>query len=42
MGLWTLNHFYAIVPAFIIFAGIAILLGFLLKNKSEETKLLPP
>lgn len=41
MGLWTLNHFYAIVPAFIIFAGIAILLGFLLKNKSEETKLLP-
>ena len=41
MGLWTLNHFYAIVPAFIIFAGIAILLGFLLKNKNEETKLLP-
>ena len=41
MGLWTLNHFYAIVPAFIIFAGIAILLGFLLKNKDEQTKLLP-
>lgn len=41
MGLWTLTHFYAIIPAFIVFAGIAVLLGFLLKNKSEETKLLP-
>ena len=41
MGLWTLTNFYAIIPAFIVFVGIAILLGFLLKNKSEETKLLP-
>ena len=38
MGLWTLEHFLAIVPAFLIFAGIAVLLGFLLKNH-EKTKI---
>jgi hypothetical protein len=38
MGLWTFEHFYAIVPAFIAFAGIAVLLGFLLKEK-EKTKI---
>ena len=37
MGLWTETHFWGVVPALIIFAGIAVLLGFLLKDK-EKTK----
>lgn len=39
MGLWTLTHFWGIIPAFIVFAGIAVLLGFLLKNRSDTVKI---
>lgn len=41
MGLWTWTHFWGIVPAFIVFVGIAVLLGFTLKNKSNTVKRIP-
>ncbi len=41
MGLWTKEHFYLIMPSFVIFIAIAVLLGKALKNKSEKTRYLP-
>ena len=41
MGLWTMTHFWAIVPAFLVFAGVGALLAKLLKNKSESAKYIP-
>lgn len=41
MGLWTKEHFYLIVPSFIVFIVFAVILGKLLKGKSEKTRYLP-
>ena len=41
MGLWTKEHFYLIIPSFIVFIIFAILLGKLFKNKSEKVKYIP-
>ena len=41
MGLWTITHFWAIVPAFLIFAGISALLSRVLKDKSDAAKYIP-
>ncbi len=41
MGLWTKEHFYTIVPAFIAFIVIAVILGKLMKGKSEKVRYLP-
>ena len=41
MGLWTEAHFKTIVPTFIIFIVLAVLIGRVLKNKSEKVKMLP-
>lgn len=41
MGLWTKEHFYLIIPSFIVFIIFAVFLGKLLKDKSEKTKYLP-
>ena len=39
MGLWTKEHFYLIMPSFVIFIALAVLLGKALKNKSEKTNI---
>lgn len=39
MGLWSITHFWGIIPAFIVFAVIAVVLGFTLKNKDERIKI---
>ena len=41
MGLWTMTHFWAIVPVFIGFAGIAYLLARFLKDKGKNVKYIP-
>ena len=41
MGLWTKEHFYLIIPSFIIFIAFSVILGKALKNKSEKTRYLP-
>ncbi|MBE5754465.1 MAG: hypothetical protein E7340_03950 [Clostridiales bacterium] len=41
MGLWTLTHFYTIIPTFIVFIALAFLLGWLLKDKDEKIKYIP-
>ncbi|MBO5713762.1 MAG: YwaF family protein [Clostridia bacterium] len=41
MGLWTKEHFYLIIPSFIIFIIFSIFLGKALKNKSEKEKYIP-
>lgn len=38
LGLWTSTHFWGIIPPFLIFAGIAVLLGFLLRKKDDIIK----
>ena len=41
MGLWTVEHVITILPAFVIFIGIAILVGWLLRDKSEKIRRIP-
>jgi hypothetical protein len=41
MGLWTKEHFFVIMPSFIVFIIFAVILGKLLKGKSEKTKYIP-
>ena len=41
MGLWTKEHFYLIVPSFIVFIIFAVIFGKYMKNKSEKVKYLP-
>ena len=41
MGLWTKEHFYLIVPSFIVFIIFAVIFGKFMKNKSEKVKYLP-
>ena len=41
MGLWTKLHFLAIIPSFIVFIALALLIGKWLKNKTEKTKYIP-
>lgn len=41
MGLWTKEHFYVIIPSFVVFIIFGVILGKLLKNKSEKIKYIP-
>ena len=41
MGLWTKEHFFLIIPSFIVFIVFGVILGKLLKNKSEKVKYIP-
>ncbi len=41
MGLWTKEHFYTIIPSFIVFIIFAVIFGKFMKGKSEKTKYLP-
>lgn len=41
MGLWTKLHFVTIIPAFIVFIVIAVLMGKWLKDKDERIKYVP-
>ena len=41
MGLWTKEHFYLIIPSFIVFIVFGVFLGKALKDKSEKVKYLP-
>ena len=41
MGLWTKEHFYLIIPSFIVFIVFAVFFGKFMKNKSEKAKYLP-
>ncbi len=41
MGLWTKEHFFLIIPSFIVFIVFGVILGKLLKNKSEKIKYIP-
>jgi hypothetical protein len=41
MGLWTKEHFYLIIPSFIVFIILTIFVGKALKGKSIKTKYLP-
>ena len=41
MGLWTMTHFITVIPAFIVFIALALLIARLLKNKSERIKYIP-
>ena len=41
MGLWTKEHFYLIIPSFIVFIVFAIILGKLWKDKSEKIRYVP-
>ena len=41
MTLWTVQHAKTLIPELIIFAIVALLVGFLLKNKSESVKRIP-
>ena len=39
--MWTKWHFYTIIPTFIVLIGLAILVAYLLRNKSEKVRVLP-
>ena len=39
--MWTKLHFYTILPTFIVLIGLAALVAWLLKNKSERARNLP-
>lgn len=41
MKLWSIWHVYTLLPALAFFAIIAIIVGRLMRNKSEKTKMLP-
>ncbi len=41
MGLWTKEHFFLIIPSFIVFIIFGVILRKLLKSKSEKVKYLP-
>ena len=41
MGLWTMTYFYAIIPAFIIFAALAVGYRFLSRGWSDKARRLP-
>ena len=41
MGLWTTWHAMTLIPTFVVFIGLAVLLGILFKNKSEKIKFIP-
>lgn len=41
MGLWTKEHFFLIIPSFIVFIVFAVFLGKAMKDKSEKTRYIP-
>ena len=41
MGLWTIEHLLTIIPTFIVFTIISLLLRKLLINKSYEIRMIP-
>lgn len=41
MGLWTREHFIAIIPAWVVFIGIAILLRRLLAGRDDRVRRIP-
>lgn len=41
MGLWTPQHAMTVLPAIVVFIGVAFLIGWLLRNKSETIRRIP-
>lgn len=41
MQLWTKEHAITLIPTFIVMVGVAILMAYLMRNKSDKIKMIP-